>query len=95
MGVRFVDNVLSEDHAANLADRTRASASAFAGDAKTQAQEWAGQATGVAQHAYGQTRDQVREAATVVARSVEQQPLIALLIAGFVCGVVGFLLARR
>jgi ElaB/YqjD/DUF883 family membrane-anchored ribosome-binding protein len=48
-----------------------------------------------AQHAYGQARDQVRQAATTVARSVEQQPLVALLIGGFVCGVVGFLLARR
>jgi hypothetical protein len=52
--------------------------------------ELAGQATVAAQHAYGQARDQVPEAATVVAGSVEQQPLIALLIAGFVCGVVGF-----
>ena len=67
----------------------------FAGDAKTQVEELAGQATAAAEHAYGQARDQVREAATVVARSVEQQPLIALLIAGFVCGAVGFLLARR
>ena len=85
----------SEDHAANLADRTRASTSAFADGAKAQAEDLAGQATVAAQHAYGQARDQVREAATVVARSVEQQPLIALLIAGFVCGAVGFLLARR
>ena len=85
----------SENHAANLADRAKASASAFADDAKTQVEETAGQATVAAQHAYGQARDQVREAATVVARSVEQQPLIALLIAGFVCGAVGFLLARR
>ena len=90
-----MDNAPSEDHAANLADRTKASASAFADDAKTQAEELAGHATVAAQHAYGQARDQVREAATVVARSVEQQPLIALLIAGFVCGAVGFLLARR
>ena len=90
-----MDNDLSEDHAANLADRTKSSASAFADDAKTQVEELAGQATVAAQHAYGQARDQVREAATVVARSVEQQPLITLLIAGIVCGVVGFLLARR
>jgi len=85
----------SENHAANLADRAKASASAFADDAKTQGEELAGQATVAARHTYGQARDRVREAATVVARSVEQQPLIALLIAGFVCGVVGFLLARR
>jgi|KBSMisStaDraftv2_1062788.scaffolds.fasta_scaffold1961921_1 ElaB/YqjD/DUF883 family membrane-anchored ribosome-binding protein len=79
----------------SLLNLERASASAFADDAKTQVEETAGQATVAAQHAYGQARDQVREAATVVARSVEQQPLIALLIAGFVCGAVGFLLARR
>ena len=90
-----MDNALSEDHAATLADRTKASAGVFAEHAKTQVEELAGQATVAAQHAYGQARDQVREAATVVARSVEQQPLIALLIAGFACGLVGFLLARR
>ena len=90
-----MDNAISEDDAANLADRTIASASDFADDAKTQVEELAGQATVATQHAYGEARDQVREAATAVARSVEQQPLAALLIAGFVCGVVGFLLARR
>ena len=41
-----------------------------------------------AQQSYGQARDQVGEAATVVANSIEQQPLIALLIAGFVEGFV-------
>jgi ElaB/YqjD/DUF883 family membrane-anchored ribosome-binding protein len=90
-----MDNARREDQAADLGDRTRASASAFADDAKTQVENLAGQATVAAQHAYGQARDQVRQAATTVARSVEQQPLVALLIGGFVCGVVGFLLARR
>jgi ElaB/YqjD/DUF883 family membrane-anchored ribosome-binding protein len=55
----------------------------------------AGQASEMAEQSYGQARDKARKAATVVAKSVEQQPLIALLIAGFVCGAVGFLLARR
>jgi ElaB/YqjD/DUF883 family membrane-anchored ribosome-binding protein len=90
-----MDNALSDDYAANLAGRTKASANALAGDAKSQVEELAGQATTAAEHAYGQARDQVRAAATVVARSVEQQPLTALLIAGLVCGAVGFLLARR
>jgi ElaB/YqjD/DUF883 family membrane-anchored ribosome-binding protein len=90
-----MDNALSEEHAANIADRTKASASAFADDAKTKVEQLAGQATVAAQHAYGQSRAQVRDAATVVARTVEQQPLFALLIAGVVCGVAGFLLARR
>jgi len=86
-----MDNAVSEDVATNLSDRTKA----FAGDAKTQVEHLAGQAATAAGHAYGHARDQAREAATVVARSVEQQPLIALLIAGFICGTVGFLLARR
>jgi ElaB/YqjD/DUF883 family membrane-anchored ribosome-binding protein len=67
----------------------------MAGNAKTQVEGLAGQATEMAEQAYGQVRDKAREAATVVAKSVEQQPLIALLIAGFVCGAVGYLLARR
>jgi ElaB/YqjD/DUF883 family membrane-anchored ribosome-binding protein len=90
-----MDNARREDHAADPADQTGESVSAFADDAKTQAENLAGQAAVAAQHAYGQARDQVRQAATTVARSVEQQPLVALLIGGFVCGVVGFLLARR
>jgi hypothetical protein len=90
-----MDEALSEDNAANLADRTKASARAFADDTKTQVEDLAGQATVAAQQAYGQVRNQVREAATVVARSVELQPLTALLITGLVFGVVGFLLARR
>jgi uncharacterized protein YjbJ (UPF0337 family) len=90
-----MNNTFGEDRAANLAGRTRASVSALAGDAKTQVEEMAGQATEAAEHAYGQARDQVRDAATVVARSVEQQPMIALLIAGLICGAVGYLLARR
>lgn len=90
-----MDNAVSEDHAAKLADRTKTSASVLAGDAKTQVEGLAGQATVAAERAYGLARDQVREAVTVVGRSVEQQPLIALLIAGFVCGAVGYVLARR
>jgi uncharacterized protein YjbJ (UPF0337 family) len=90
-----MDNTFSDSNTANLADRAKASAGAIAGNAKTQVEGLAGQASEVAEHAYGQARDKAREAATVVAKSVEQQPLIALLIAGFVCGAVGFLLARR
>jgi uncharacterized protein YjbJ (UPF0337 family) len=89
-----MDNTL-DNNTANLADRAKATAGAMAGDAKTQIEGLAGQASEVAEHAYGQARDKARQAATVVARSVEQQPLIALLIAGLVCGAVGFLLARR
>jgi ElaB/YqjD/DUF883 family membrane-anchored ribosome-binding protein len=90
-----MDNYVSEDQAKNLAERTKESASALAGDAKTQVESLAGQATEMAGNAYGQARTQAREAAATVAKTVEQQPLVALLIAGFVCGAVGFLLARR
>jgi ElaB/YqjD/DUF883 family membrane-anchored ribosome-binding protein len=90
-----MDNTISEDDVAKIADRTQASAKVFADGAKTQLEKLAGQATVATQHAYGEARDQMREAVTAVARSVEQQPLAALLIGGFVCGVVGFLLARR
>jgi len=90
-----MDNDFGDSNTANLTDRAKASAGAMAGNAKTQVEGLAGQATEMAEQAYGQVRDKAREAATVVAKSVEQQPLIALLIAGFVCGAVGYLLARR
>jgi len=90
-----MDNTFSDTNTANLADRAKATAGAMAGDARTQVEGLAGQASEVAEHAYGQARDKAREAASVVAKSMEQQLLIALLIGGFVCGVVGFLLARR
>jgi hypothetical protein len=44
-----MDNALGEDHAANLADGTKASASVFADDAKTHVEELADRAT-VAAH---------------------------------------------
>jgi hypothetical protein len=37
----------------------------------------------------------VRGAAATVTTSVEQQPLIALLAVGLICGAIGFLLGRR
>ena len=90
-----MDNAVSEDVCHKPCGPDKSFRQCFAGDAKTQVEALAGQAATAAEHAYGHARDQAREAATVVARSVEQQPLIALLIAGFVCGAVGFLLARR
>jgi len=90
-----MDNDFSEDHAVRLAERAKTSASVLVGDAKTQVEELASHATEAAKRAYGAARDQVREAATVVGRSVDRQPLIALLIAGLVCGAVGYVLARR
>jgi uncharacterized protein YjbJ (UPF0337 family) len=90
-----MDNTFSDGNTANLAERAKASAGAIAGDAKTQVEGLAGQASEMAEQAYGQARDKARDAATVVAKSIEQQPFAALLIGGLVCGVVGFLLARR
>jgi uncharacterized protein YjbJ (UPF0337 family) len=90
-----MDNTFSDTNTANLANRAKATAGAMAGDAKTQVEGLAGQASEMAEQAYGQARDKAREAATVVAKSVEEQPFIALLIGGFICGVVGYLLARR
>ena len=88
-----------EDRAANLAGRAEAAVGALADDVKSQVEGLATQTTATAERAYGQARDQVRGAAatvaTSVATSIEQQPLIALLAVGLVCGAVGFLLGRR
>ena len=90
-----MDNAVSEDLAERLAERAKDSVSVLGGGAKIQAEELTGQVTEAANRAYGMARDQVQEAATIVGKSVERQPLIALLIAGFVCGAVGYVLARR
>lgn len=90
-----MDKTRIEDWAASIAGETGASVGALAGDAKAQVEELASQATAAAGHAYGQARDQVRGAAATVATSVEQQPLIALLAVGLICGAVGFLLGRH
>jgi uncharacterized protein YjbJ (UPF0337 family) len=84
-----------EDRAANPAGRAEAAVGALADDVKSQVEGLATQATATAERAYGQARDQVRGAATTVATSIEQQPLIALLAVGLICGAVGFLLGRR
>ncbi len=84
-----------EDRAASLAGRAEAAVGALADDVKSQVEGLATQATATAERAYGQARDQVRGAATTVATSIEQQPLIALLAVGLICGAVGFLLGRR
>jgi ElaB/YqjD/DUF883 family membrane-anchored ribosome-binding protein len=97
-----MDNHVSDNQAKDLADRTKATASNlagtasdFAGKAKTRVEELAGQANTIAGNAYDQARTQARDAAATVAKTVEEQPLTALLIGGLICGVVGYLLARR
>jgi len=84
-----------EERATNAAGRVAAAAGGLASDARTQARQFAGQATGAAEDAYGLARQQVRGAAASVATSVERQPLTTLLATGLVCGLLGFLLARR
>lgn len=84
-----------EDRAKGLVGRAEAAAGSLAGDVKSQVEDLATQATATAERAYDQARHQVRGAAATVATSVEQQPLLALLAFGVVCGTVGFLLGRR
>jgi len=88
------DNVVGHP-AANIADRTQSTVGSLAGDARSKAEDLASQATGAAQQAYGQARAQLRGATAAVTTSVEQQPLIAMVVVGLVCGMLGFLLARR
>jgi uncharacterized protein YjbJ (UPF0337 family) len=90
-----MDRTDIEDRAASMAGDIKATVDGLAGDAKTRVEELASQATATADHVYGQVRDQVREAATAAATTVEKQPLVALMAFGLICGVVGFLLARR
>ena len=52
------------------------------------------QASGMAQDAYGQARDYARDAATVISDTVEQQPIVALLVAGAIGCMIGLLLMR-
>jgi uncharacterized protein YjbJ (UPF0337 family) len=84
-----------DDRAASFAGRTEAAIGSLADDVKTQVEGLASQATATAERAYGQAREEVRGAAAAVATSVEQQPIMALLVVGFICGIVGYLLARR
>ena len=47
------------------------------------------------QRAYGETVDRARDAAATVSRSTQQQPLMALLLAGLVGYTLGWLAFRR
>jgi uncharacterized protein YjbJ (UPF0337 family) len=82
-----------ENTITNGAAEAVAAMGAFADEAKTQADDLANRASAAVGQTYGQARDQVRGAAA--ARTVEQQPGIALLAVGLFCGALGFLLARR
>jgi uncharacterized protein YjbJ (UPF0337 family) len=90
-----MDKTHIEDPAASMAGEIKATIGSVAGDARTQVEGLASQATETAEHVYGQAREQVRGAATAAATYVEKQPIVALAAVGLICGVVGFLLARR
>jgi uncharacterized protein YjbJ (UPF0337 family) len=90
-----MDKIDIEDRAASMAGEIKATVGGLAGDARARVEEMASQATETADHVYGQVRDQVRGAATAAVTSVERQPFVALAAVGLICGVVGFLLARR
>ena len=90
-----MDKTDTEDRAARMAGEIKTTVGGLADDARSRVEELANQATETAEHVYGQARDQVREAATAAVATVEKQPLAALAAVGLICGVVGFLLARR
>lgn len=79
------------NRATSVAGEIKATVDGLAGDARTRVEELASQATANADHVYGQ----IREAATAASTAVEKQPLLAMMTAGFIGCVVGFLLARR
>ncbi|MGH7042934.1 MAG: hypothetical protein ACREFY_12495 [Acetobacteraceae bacterium] len=84
-----------QDRAARVADRAEAAGEALASDAAKRVRDVAGNAEPAAEHAYNQAREQVRGAAATLASSMEKQPLGTLVVAGLICGALGFLLARR
>jgi ElaB/YqjD/DUF883 family membrane-anchored ribosome-binding protein len=90
----MADNVV-DDHAANFVERIKSTAGNLADDAKSKVESLVSQATGAAEHAYGQARAQLRDATEGVTTSVEQQPVVAMIVVGFVGLLVGFLLGRH
>jgi len=79
----------------NVAGKVQDSVGGLTGDAKTQAEGKARQVAGKVQDAYGEAADQAQDIAANVNRSVEQQPFAAILIAGVVGYVLGWLTHRR
>lgn len=80
-----------EDSADSVTDRVKEAVGSFADDAKGREEGVARQA----QDTYGLVRDHVRDAAETINGSVQQQPLIAILVAGTLGCLLGLLLARR
>jgi len=65
------------------------------GDTKTQAEGAAREIAGKAQEAYGQAKEVAHSAAQQVGRGMDQQPVIALLVAGVIGYALGVLTVRR
>ena len=77
------------------AGKVQGAAGDILGDTRTQAEGAAREVAGMAQEAYGQAREVARSTAAQVGRGVEQQPVVALLIAGVIGYALGLLTARR
>jgi ElaB/YqjD/DUF883 family membrane-anchored ribosome-binding protein len=84
---------MSKTHAKGraVADRTRSTVDGLADDARSHVQGVVSRLAGAAEQAYGQARGHLRGASA----AVEQQPAVAMVLAGFVGAIVGLLLARR
>jgi hypothetical protein len=67
----------------------------LADNAKSRVVDLAGQATAAGEYAYGEARDRLRGTSAAIARSVQQQPAIAIAVLGIACVAIGFLLGRR
>lgn len=77
------------------AGKVQGTAGDLLGDSKMQAEGAAREVAGRAQDAYGQVKDAARGAAEQVGRGVEQQPVVALLIAGVIGYALGLMTSRR
>jgi uncharacterized protein YjbJ (UPF0337 family) len=65
------------------------------GDRSTALEGAARQLEGRAQETYGQAREKLQDASQQVIRQVEQQPVVAVMVAGVVGFVLGLFAARR
>ncbi len=81
--------------ARQAAGKVQGAAGDLLGDTKTQVEGAAREAEGMAQEPYGQAKEVARSTAKQIGRGVEQQPVIALLIAGVIGYALGLLTARR
>jgi uncharacterized protein YjbJ (UPF0337 family) len=77
------------------AGKVQGAAGDLLGDTKTQVEGAAREVAGKAQEAYGQAKDIARGAAQQVGHGMEQQPVIALLVAGVIGYALGVLTTRR